>query len=464
MKAPSTGNLSDWQQAGDETIGYLRDLLRLDTRNPPGNETIAAEYLQEVLAREGIESTIVGPEPNRGTLIARLRGDGSAAPLLLMSHTDVVPVEANRWTQDPFGGEIVDGFMYGRGALDMKSMTALELVTMLMLKRNGVPLKRDVIMMAEADEETGGREGAVWVVDNHPELIRAEYALNEGGGGMTVNGSRYYAVSIAEKGNPGLRVVARGRPGHGSMSHGDNAVVKLARAISMIGDRPLPVHVTSVLRRFVERMASTQPPEVARALRQLIEGDAEEALRDPALAGIFQLMLPLMARNIVTPTMLSAGTRINVIPSEAEAICDARVLPGLTPQMLIEELRNVTGIDEQIEIEPLKEVIPYEARYPSPLSEVIGEVLSENDPEATLVPWMLVGSSDARHVAKLGINVYGFDTTFIEDMSEITRVHGHDERIEVEGLRRASRVFYEIVERFVTRAPGAGGGGANGVE
>jgi acetylornithine deacetylase/succinyl-diaminopimelate desuccinylase-like protein len=386
-------------------------------------------------------------------VIARLKGDGSAPPLLLMSHTDVVPVERAKWTQDPFGGEVVDGYMYGRGALDMKSMTALELLAVLELKRNRVPLKRDVILMAEADEETGGENGARWVVANHPELIRAEYALNEGGGGMGINGRRYYAVAIAEKGNPGLRLTARGRPGHGSMSHGDNAVVKLTRAIALIGERPLPAHVTPVLRWFVEGIADTQPPEVGRALQELVDGDADAALRDPSLPAIFQLMLPPMARNIVTPTILKAGERINVIPSEAEAICDGRVLPGWTAQQFIEEVRQVTGIGEEIEIEPVKAVVPFEVKYPSPLMDAIKEVIGEHDPEATVVPYMLSGSSDARHVARLGTQVYGFDGSYIEDVAEALRVHGHDERIGVEVMRRASRVFYEVVERFATRGP-----------
>src|SRR5947209_6312757 len=169
----------NWDVVGDEVITYLRDILRLDTRNPPGNEIRAAEYLRGVLQREGIDSEIVGPSPDRGTIVARLKGDGSAPPLLLMSHTDVVAVETEKWTHNPFAAEIADGFIYGRGALDMKHMVTMELMTMLLLKRAGVPLKRDVIYMAAADEEVGGLQGAGWVVHNRPELIQAEYAFNE---------------------------------------------------------------------------------------------------------------------------------------------------------------------------------------------------------------------------------------------------------------------------------------------
>src|SRR5687768_13440695 len=183
------------EAAQSEVVEHLRALLRLDTRNPPGNEVLAANYIRDVLARDGIESEIVGPSPDRASLVARLRGDGSQPPLLLMSHTDVVAVERDKWTHNPFGGEIVDGFIYGRGAQDMKNMVAMELVVMLLLKRLNVPLKRDVIFMAAADEEVGGRAGASWVASHYPQLIRAEFALNEGGGNVReINGVPYYHI------------------------------------------------------------------------------------------------------------------------------------------------------------------------------------------------------------------------------------------------------------------------------
>ena len=219
----------NWQEVGDETITTVRELLRLDTRNPPGNEVRAATYLQSLFAAEGIPGEIVGPSPDRGTFIARLTGDGSAPPLLLMSHTDVVAVEPERWTHGPFSGDIVDGFLYGRGALDMKQMVGMEAMTMLLLKRTCVPLKRDVIYMAAADEECGGHAGAGWVVAHRPELIQAEYALNEGGGsGFQINGRRYYPVQTAEKGTVRFRLRTHGRPGHGSVPHEENGILTLA--------------------------------------------------------------------------------------------------------------------------------------------------------------------------------------------------------------------------------------------
>src|SRR5205085_551244 len=235
MAQSTSENTINWQEVGEETIARGRDLLRLDTRNPPGNEIRAAEYLHNLFEAEGIPGEIVGPSPDRGTLIARLRGDGSAPPLLLMSHTDVVAVEAEKWTHDPFAAEIADGFIYARGALDMKHMVTMELMAMLLLKRLKVPLKRDVIFMAAADEEVGGWQGAGWVVQHRPELIQAEYALNEGGGnGFEINGRRYYIVQTAEKGAARFRLRTTGKPGHGSVPLADNAVLKLAEALATL--------------------------------------------------------------------------------------------------------------------------------------------------------------------------------------------------------------------------------------
>src|SRR5712692_3504281 len=235
MAQSTNENTINWQEVGEETITHLQDLLRLDTRNPPGNEVRAAGYLHALLKSEGISGEIVGPSRDRGTFIARLTGDGSAPPLLLMSHIDVVAVEPEKWTHGPFSGDIADGFLYGRGALDMKQMVAMEAMTMLLLKRTGVPLKRDVIYMAAADEECGGHAGAGWVVAHCPDLIQAEYALNEGGGsGFEIKGRRYYPVQTAEKGTVRFRLRTYGRPGHGSAPLEENAILLLAALLAKL--------------------------------------------------------------------------------------------------------------------------------------------------------------------------------------------------------------------------------------
>ena len=439
----------DWQAASDEVIEHFRAILRLDTRNPPGNEVRAAEYLRDVLEREGIACEIVGPSPDRATLVARLTGDGSAPPLLLMSHTDVVAVEPDKWTHDPFAADIDDGFIYARGALDMKHMVTMELMAMLLLKRSGVPLKRDVIYMASADEEVGGRQGAGWVVDTRPELIQAEYALNEGGGnGTEVNGRRYYPIQTAEKGTARFRLRTRGRPGHGSQPHDDNAVLKLAAVLLKLRDQRLPVHFTASLRGFVEGIASAQPGDVAAALRAVI---ADEAKTDAAIDALplddsFKLALRAKVRNTVAPTMLRAGSQINVIPSEAEASLDARILPGWTPEVFLEELRPLLGDD--VEIEFLEPSEPLEADPESPLFDVIKAVLKEHDRDATPIPPLLSGATDAKSVSKLGTKVYGFAPTLYDGPGEWNRIHGHDERCSIRSIQWGTRVLYEVVERF----------------
>lgn len=442
----------NWQAVGEELITYVQGLLRLDTRNPPGNEIRAAQYLHALFEAEGIPGQIVGPSKDRGTFIARIKGDGSAPPLLLMSHTDVVAVEPEKWTHDPFSGDLADGFLYGRGALDMKQMVAMEAMSMLLLKRSGVRLKRDVIYMAAADEECGGHEGADWVVEHCPELIQAEYALNEGGGsGLEINGHRYYPVQTAEKGTVRFRIRTYGKPGHGSVPHEENAILKLAAILAQFTPNLLPVHFTTTVRGYIAGLASTQPAEVAQALHAVL---ADEATADAAIDRLpieetLKQRMHAMLRNTVTPTVLRAGSQINVIPSEAEVLADARNLPGWTPEMFLEELRAVIGKEPEITL--LDPSPPLEADLQSPLFTTIKEVLKEHDPEATVIPFLLTGGTDAKHVTQLGTKVYGFVPGLYAGAGEGRRVHSHDERVSVRSLQWGIRVLYNVVERFATQ-------------
>ncbi len=442
----------DWDVVGDEAVTHLRDLLRLDTRNPPGNETLAAEYLRGVLEQDGIACEIVGPAPDRGTIVARLKGDGSAPPLLLMSHTDVVAVEPEKWTHNPFAAEIADGFIYGRGALDMKHMVTMELMTMLLLKRIGVPLKRDVIFMAAADEEVGGHDGAGWVAQNRPELIQAEYALNEGGGfAFEINGSHYHTVQTAEKGAARFRLRTKGNPGHGSMPHGENAILKLAEVLYRLGDRQPPVHFSASFRGYIRGIASAQPPEVAQLFLTILasEETADAAIDALPMDELLKQELRAMTRNTIAPTMLQAGSQINVIPSEAEVSLDARILPGWTTEMLHEEIRAIFG--EDVDVEFIDPDLALEADPASPLFDVIKDVLKEYDPESTLIPTLLVGGTDAQRVAGLGIKVHGFaPEMFISGLYDWGRVHGHDERINIRSLQWGTHVLFDVVARFAS--------------
>ena len=451
---PTSNQLQDvdWNVVWDEVITYMRNLLRLDTRNPPGNETLAAEYLRAILEQEGIACEIVGPGPDRGSIVARLKGDGSAPPLLLMSHTDVVAVEPEKWTHDPFAAEITDGFIYGRGALDMKHMVTMELMTMLLLKRVGVPLKRDVIFMAAADEEVGGHNGAGWVAQNRPELIQAEYALNEGGGiAFEINGRRYYTVQTAEKGAARFRLRATGKPGHGSMPHDENAILKLAEVIGRLRNHQPPAHFSASFRGFVTGIASAQPPEVAQMILAILasEDTADAAIDALPVDNLQKLVLRAMAHNTIAPTLLQAGSQINVIPSEAEVSLDARILPGWTTEMFLEEIRTIFG--EDIDVEFIDPDLALEADPASPLFDLIKDVVREHDPEAIVIPTLIVGGTDAQRVAGLGIKVYGFaPEMFISGLNDLDRIHGHDERINIRSLQWGTHVLYDVVARFAS--------------
>jgi acetylornithine deacetylase/succinyl-diaminopimelate desuccinylase-like protein len=437
----------NWDAIRNEATQYLQDLIRIDTTNPPGNETKAAEYLASVLQREGIEPTILESVPGRGNLVARLKGDGRAAPFLMMAHLDVVPAEADKWTHPPFSGSIADGFLWGRGALDTKELVAMELIALLLLKRAGKSLARDIIFMANADEEAGGRMGAGWMVQQHPDLIRAEYAINEGGGfGLEILGQRFFTCQTAEKGTARFVMRARGKPGHGSLMSRDNAVLKLADAIHKISPAEMPMHLTPTVKFFLEGVAAKLGKPFEIGLRAILDPKKHRAAMNalPLDEGL-RTMIHAMLHNTVTPTMLNAGAKINVIPSVAEARCDARVLPGQTARDLLGELRAVIG--DEIEIEFLDDTPALESNHRTPLFDAITRVMARHAPHAPVLPYLVVGATDARHIRKLGTQVYGFAPMFAPP-SELDRVHGHDERISIDNLAFGTRVLYEVVSEF----------------
>lgn len=442
----------NWSVVREEAVGFLGDLIRINTVNPPGNEMGACHYLAQVLARDGIEATILEVAPGRGNLVARLRGNGRGAPLLLMAHLDVVPVEPARWKQDPFGGEIRDGFLYGRGALDTKDLVAMELAVFLWLKRNQAPLARDVILMANADEEAGGHYGAAWMAREHPDLIRAEYAINEGGGfGTHVLGKRIYTIQTGEKGTARFTLRAFGRPGHASIPQRDNAVLKLARGLELLGRANFPMHVSVTARNYIEGLANALGGHAAAGLRNLAEGkngarSLEQLPLDEGMRGLLYAML----HNTATPTKLNAGSKINVIPSVAEAQVDARLVPGQTAETFLRELRAVLGEAYEIEFhQPTTRGIEADPR--SPLYDTMVRVLKQHDPAAIVLPDLVVGATDARHITKMGTKVYGFCPMF-DDAGEMERVHGDDERIRLTNVEFGTRVLYQVVSEFAQTA------------
>ena len=448
MPAPSYLDI-DWDAATDETVRHLRELIRRRTVNPPGNEIEAAEYIADVLRDEGLDPVIIESAPRRGNVVVRLRGRGEAPPLLLLSHTDVVPVEPEHWTRDPFGGEVAEGAVWGRGALDMKGIVAMQLMVVLLLHRTRAPLRRDVILAATADEEAGGRYGIGYLVDHHPDLIRAEVALSEFGGfNVEVGTRRFYLVQAAEKGICQFRMRARGTPGHGSLPHDDNATVKLARAVARLSRASMPYRKTTVAEAFVRGMADALGGAAGFILRLLLVPHI-----GPRLLSLLPLedgnrrMLYAMFHNTMAPTILRAGEKVNVIPSRAEALVDARILPGETAQTFLDRVRAIVGDGVDLEVYEYGE--PLEQPMDTPMWRLIVEVLQRHDRAARVLPYMLSGATDAKALARLGIPCYGFSPMQLPPGVDFQSLaHGHDERIPVSALRFGLPVLYEVVAEY----------------
>jgi len=444
----------DAETALREATAFLQRLIQFDTTNPPGNETPAARYIADVFAREGCRAEVVESAPGRGSVIARLKGSGSKRPLLLLSHLDVVPAVAADWKHDPFGGELVDGEIWGRGSLDTKNLTAVWMAVFLQVKRLGLPLKRDLIFAATADEEMGGTYGVKWLVDNRPELLECEFALNEGGGtGMQLGGKTVYLYQTAEKGICWTRLTAKGRAGHASVPHRDNPVVHLAGALHRIGTTPLPMHVSDTFRLFTERMAACLPGQLGQAFSLLLDPAAQEQ----ALALIpdeYQAnTIRAMSHNTAAPTVLRGSDKTNVIPRVATAEIDCRILPGQTPESLLDELRQVLGLQGNGEAEGRFELaldrasLATESPPDTPLADALRTALARHDPDAALVPFLVPGGTDGRFLRPLGVVCYGFAPTL--PGTDESSVHGVNERISVKSLDFAVRVLWDAVTELI---------------
>lgn len=443
-----------------ETIRVLQELIRLDTSNPPGNEIIAANHIAGILHHNDIQPSVIETAPMRGNVVVRLKGNGTAAPLLLYSHTDVVPVERERWTVDPFGGVAQDGYIYGRGALDMKGIGAMQLVVFLTVARwlrshPQATLQRDLILAATADEETDTNQGMGPLIERHPDLLRAEYGLSEFGGySMYASGRCFYPIQTAEKGTVWMRMRASGRPGHASVPHEDNAVVHLSRAIDKLSRARLPMHMSATARAYVSGLADGLGGVQGASMRALLGSGApgnatilEHVMGDPGLIG----ELRAITHNTVTPTGLQAGQKTNVIPSQAFAVLDCRTVPGCGQRELIAELRvALAEEDANIAFEIDSDSPPIEFSTDTPLYQLIRETLRENDPTGIPIPAMLTGATDAKHVARLGTICYGFSPMRFKPGERFSdMVHGHNERVAVESLAWGVQTLYDVVSKFL---------------
>jgi acetylornithine deacetylase/succinyl-diaminopimelate desuccinylase-like protein len=444
------------REVKDEVTGFLSGLIRIDTTNPPGNETMAAEYVAEALGQDGFECEMFESARGRGSIVTRLKGAIGKPSLLLLSHLDVVAANAKEWSVDPFGGLVKDGFVWGRGALDMKGMTAVEVMALKLLKRNNVKLKGDVILAATADEEKGGDAGAGWLVQNHPDKLRADYVLNEGGGmAMQVDGKNMFTINTSEKGILWLRVKAAGTPGHGSVpGAADNAILRMNKVVDRLGGYRSRVSFVRTVKDYISEIAkSREYRDLSALVQNQLKSDEildELAKRDKYLAEELRARL----RMTVTPTMINGGVKENIIPSECEAVFDCRILPEQTTAWALGEIRSLLddiGLDK-LSFETIQANEPSESPAGTPLYDLIVKVLKEFEPECSSTPSLVTGGTDSRFFRKQGSVCYGFHPvrpeTSYSEMQET--IHGIDERISVENLVFGTSVLYNVIERLMS--------------
>ena len=420
----------------DEVLRIAQDLIRFDTQNWGGNkanpERPAADYIRAQFAEVGLESEIYESEPGRATLVARIPGSDPAAPALIVhGHTDVVPANAADWSVDPFAGEVRDGLLWGRGAVDMKDMDAMIIANVRHMMREGITPRRDLIIVFFADEEAGGTYGAMHMVDNHPEVFDgATEAISEVGGySVDIRGNRVYLIQTAEKGLQWVKLTAHGTAGHGSQINHDNPVVTLASAVARIGEYEWPVELPQATEDLLKGVAEMTGIE--------FEPGNYQALLDEL--GSAQKFVGATFTTTANPTLLDAGYKHNVIPGTAEALVDCRPLPGRTEDALL-KLKELAG--ENVDIEPVIDGIALETPFEGPLVDVMVKSLLAEDPEASVLPYALSGGTDNKQLVRLGITGYGFaPLQLTNDLDFPAMFHGVDERVPVSALTFGAKVL-----------------------
>jgi len=427
-------------------VELLQRLIQFDTTNPPGNESECISFINGVLAEAGVESKVLAKSPDRPNLIARLSGQGNAPPLLLYGHVDVVTTEGQPWKHPPFEGKVVDEFVWGRGALDMKGGVAMMLAAFLRAKAEGLELPGDVVLAIVSDEEAAGDFGARFLVEKHPDLFDdIRYAIGEFGGfTLYVGNRRFYPIQVAEKHLCWLKATVRGSGGHGSIPVRGGAMARLSELLRKIDQHRLPVHVTPVARLMFKTMASSLAGLNGLILRQLLNPLLTNRVLN-LLGDRGRLFDPLL-HNTVSATILHGSEKINVIPSEISVELDGRLLPGYQPDDLIGELRQIIG--NHVELELLR----HDSGPTEPdmgLFDTLAGILREADPNGIPVPLLLTGATDARFFSQLGIQTYGFlPMPLPEDFNFIQTAHAADERIPIDAVEFGANAIYKVLERF----------------
>jgi acetylornithine deacetylase/succinyl-diaminopimelate desuccinylase-like protein len=438
------GATDDNRPLSDRSRQYLIDLIRLDTSNPPGNETRVAEYLKQVADSHGIPCEMLGSDPRRQNFIARIKGNGKGRPLLLMAHSDVVPADRSQWTVDPFSAEIRDKFIYGRGTQDDKALLAAELAVMVEIKRRNIKLSRDVILLAEADEEAGST-GIDWLLKNAYPKFDAEFALNEGGYILeTKDGPKVFQVQTAEKIPTRILLTARGTAAHGSVPRGDNPILHLSRALLKLSETDEPVKLNGTTRRYLREMSRL--PEFAwlePVRRRLDDPATAQATANQIRARDAEL--DAMLRSTVVATMLRAGNKINVIPNAAEAQVDVRRLPSETREEVIARFRQTIN-DSAIDITPAPgQQMPSTepSSLTTPLYHAMERAIARVYPRDVMVPYMTPGATDGSFLRAKGMAVYGVPI-FMKEGPD-SRVHGNDERISPKNVEDGVELLWQMV-------------------
>ena len=441
-----------------EITSFLSDLIRINTTNPPGNETAAAQFIAKYLAKEGFKTEIIESAPGRGSVVTRLAGSGEKPNLLLLSHLDVVAANPAEWSVNPFDGTVKDGYVYGRGAYDMKGMIAVEVLTLKMLKKNNIPLKGDVVFAGTADEEKGGEEGAGFLLRNHKEKVWCPYVLNEGGGlAVPQKKGNVYPIQTAEKGILWFKVKAKGTPGHGSMPNiADNAIIRINKVINKIEEYQPEITYVPTLRQYLAEIAKINPDLEPYFSRLLANPKQNEQILDE-LAKIDKALAEEIrprTKTTITPTIIHGGIKENIIPSECEAVFDCRVLPGQSVEKTFSTIKNLlvdVGLDK-LSFDVIQIHDGNESTTQTPLYGAITSVLKEFEPGCGVTPALMTGGTDSRFFREAGCVCYGFQPMRPDEPNDLLekRMHGIDERITVENLVFGTSIFYETVKRFMT--------------
>jgi acetylornithine deacetylase/succinyl-diaminopimelate desuccinylase-like protein len=439
--------LAPQAELGAEAVGLLRRLIRIDTSNPPGNETEAQDLLRDLLAGAGFECELAAREPGRPNLVARLRGASPGPVLCLLSHVDTVPADPRDWSGDPWSGELRDDEVWGRGALDMKGQVAAEVAAAISLARGGwQPARGDLLVVVTADEERGATLGARWLCEERPDLVRSDLVVNEGGGGaIDFGGRRFYTVALGEKGVCRLRLRTHGRAGHASLPRiGDNALLKMAPLLERLERQP-PADPTSEPLEFLsalldEDLSGASDDELAGAVERV-------RAEDPAAAAF--LAEPMLGVTL-SPVIIEGGVKENVIPAHCEVLVDCRVPPDLGEDHVRRRLAEVLG-EGDWEVEIPECIVGSRSRLEGPLADAIAGWISEVDPGATPVPITMPGFSDSHWFRKeFGATVYGFWPHNAMTLAEAAPlIHGADERVAASDVELAARFFFDLPPRVL---------------